>query len=128
MFSLGLVKEYEQIKKEWNSAVAMLENKLTSETLTKKIKKILSEALLKIPAIKERLIREDNKARNDGKPYEERNIKKIFVLEELEKEIREDLKKTAKPLKQWIQPGDVRNIKDYGLDWFLRIFYKRILC
>ena len=96
--------------------------------MTGKIRKILNEVLLKIPKLKEKLLCEDNNARKSGNCFEKRNIDKIILLEKIEKEIKDDLKKNAMPIENWILPADIRNIKDYGWDWFIRIFYKRILC
>ena len=121
-------KEYEKVGKEWQSTKSFLKHKITPAIMTGKIRKILNEVLLKIPKLKEKLLCEDNNARKSGNCFEKRNIDKIILLEKIEKEIKDDLKKNAMPIENWILPADIRNIKDYGWDWFIRIFYKRILC
>ena len=128
LVSLGLEKEYEEVKKEWQSTLSFLKHKMTVAIMTGKIRKILTDVLGKIPTLKAKLLCEDNMARKSGHCFAKRNINKIIVLEKIEKEIKDDLKKTATPIESWILPADVRNIKEYGWDWFIRIFYKRILC
>ena len=128
LLTLGIEKEYEEIKKEWQSAKSFLKQKFTVEFLTQKVRNVLNEVLAKIPPMREKMMREDNQARKAGCCFEKRNINKIISLEKIENEIKEDLKKKAEPIDNWILPADVRNIKEYGMDWFIRIFYKRILC
>ncbi len=128
IFALGIEKEIEKIKMDWANAKYNFNRKITPEIIKRKIKLIFEDYLLKVKAKSKEIIHQDNLDRKNGVSFQVRkiNLDKIKVLHEMEMEYKKDFK--VKPGGDWLTPGDLGDIKTHGLDWFLKVFYKRVLC
>lgn len=116
-------KEYHKILAQYDVAVDWLKKQPVQEITNKYLQSLIERA----EKLKQETIFKDNQDRANGMSYKERqdNIGRIDIANQVIEDFKDRLKKKILPVEEWVEPADVRNIKEYGLDWFIKTFFKK---
>ena len=116
-------KEYHKILNKYDVAVDWLKRQPLQEMTNKYLESLIERA----EKLKQEAVEKDNLERSSGVSFQERqdNIARIEIANQVIDDFRGKLKTKIQPIEKWVESADVRNIKEYGLDWFIKTFFKK---
>jgi len=96
--------------------------------ICRKVKEYLAELIDRAEVLKEETIIKDNKMRLSGCSFQERkkNVDRIFTITEVQKDYRRMIGQAMLPIKAWAEPEDCRIILKKGIDYYIKLYYKRL--
>jgi hypothetical protein len=121
VLSMGYdTNEYNELVKRFHKSADWLE----TQNLQDKVNLFLDKIILAAERKKAELVREDCMLRMSGVSFAERKIDLIDMCNRIIEEYKKYKNQKIAPLCEWIKPTDIITIKERGIDYWIRIYFR----
>lgn len=121
------LEDFELNEGAWKSFLMDFGKKFTPQYIIKMTRVVINERLVFVKNKREALYKFSDKLHDEGVPYVKRMEvlnDKFEALRKIEEEARSYFSRIVRPISEWLQPSDIRSMKQDGMKRFFQLYFK----